>query len=286
MVLQRAQVGSAATPALRAAEAERDAANAQAARLQTELQRATETLQYMERLLKALKQQKAATAEAEARQAEATACVGQLQTQLTDTQVAAAEQDEVLREQRGTIAQLQGEVEACERTKQAHARLLVHVLVSRAVSKAAAAEARGHEKDIAQLRKGLRAALAKLDKAREEAQACKADVSSRGKQQAQMEQAAMEMQTQLDAKGRTIEDLEASVAQLTGRLQAEREALAALQEGRVQAEARRDKDARDFEARARAHADECASRAVLQRVRVRCAALSEPGFRAASAASF
>ena len=243
---------------MRAAEAERDAANAQAARLQTDLTRATDTLQNMERLLKALKQHKAAAAEAAAREAEGAAQVSQLQAQMKSMQETAAGHTAVLRTHKAAVTRLQGEVEACERTKHAHSRLIVRTLVERAIGKAVAAEAGESAKTVGQLRKGLRAALAKLDKAREEASETKAELASRGKQRSEMEKAVAELQAQLSDKARSVEDLEAAVAQLTGRVQAEREALAAVEQGRAQAEARHEKECRDLRAQCQARADECA----------------------------
>lgn len=242
---------------LREVEAERDAAIAKAAGMHSDLQSAMGTLQYMEHLLRALKLQKKANASVEERLKLSTDEAVELRQGLSWTQTQYEASMAAIGQRDNIITQLEERALELVVLQSSHSQLVVRHMVADAISHVKTRVLKEHERSIAGLKKGVRVALGKLDKAREDAATLRKELDVRLEVYETLRGAKEAVGKELMAQKRVGVELKDAVEKLSSQVQAERKHVAELQEERRRAEELHQQSCAEMEAGATKAADRC-----------------------------
>jgi DNA-binding ferritin-like protein len=216
--------------------------------MHADLQSATATLQYMERLLRALKLQKKATEAAEESLARVTEEAAELNKQLAQMRslyeaglVATQNRDDA-------IARLEGHMLEIWPLQKAHTALVVRHLVEAAMGRVKSRALTEAERSIAGLKKGMRAALGKLNKAREEAAEVRKESEARLEVAVALRGAKEAVVKDFLAQRRVEAELRDALERMGRLLEGERRLVAEIKAERRQAEGQHQQACEDLEA--------------------------------------
>ena len=215
------------TTDLEVVTAERDKAAAHSKALQLELDEASSTLKYMEKLLKALKLHKKAGEAAQAALAQSQEECTAMCERLEAAQEGQQQFRDTMHAKDREVRLLQDAVMAQEQLQESHDRLLVRALVQNAIGVAKTRDAISARKEYDTLTKAHKRACKKLEDTQQELQSTATECASLQEQHEQALQALEQLQIASSEGTQKLELEAASGARLTQRLEREKAAVEA-----------------------------------------------------------